>query len=105
MIPLRLSHPPAPGAGDLVVSGAFALRPGRVHEICGPARRGLAVRVAGRLGGPVLWIRPAWQAERLNPDGICDLVWQAKKTLPHEPCLSVVEDIDFLNSESHQSMH
>ena len=74
MIPLRLSHPPAPGAGDLVVSGAFALRPGRVHEICGPARRGLALRVAGRLGGPVLWIRPAWQAERLNPDGICDLV-------------------------------
>ena len=74
MIPLRLSHPPSPGAGDLVVSGAFALRPGRVHEICGPARRGLALRVAGRLSGPVLWIRPAWQAERLNPDGICDLV-------------------------------
>jgi FlaA1/EpsC-like NDP-sugar epimerase len=41
-----------------------------------------------------------------NPtDGICDLVWQAKKTLPHEPSLSVVEDIDFLNSESHQPMH
>ena len=41
-----------------------------------------------------------------NPtDGICDLVWQAKNTLPYEPCLSVVEDIDFLNSESHQPMH
>ncbi|MFM5331300.1 polysaccharide biosynthesis protein [Aeromonas veronii] len=41
-----------------------------------------------------------------NPtDGICDLVWQAKNTLSHEPILSVVEDIDFLNSESHQPMH
>ncbi|HHQ4497080.1 TPA: polysaccharide biosynthesis protein [Aeromonas hydrophila] len=41
-----------------------------------------------------------------NPiDGICDLVWQAKNTLPHAPCPSVVEDIDFLNSESHQPMH
>ena len=61
-------------ASDLAATGDFALRPGRVHEFCGPARRGLALRVAGRLSGPVLWIRPAWQAERLNPDGICDLV-------------------------------
>jgi len=41
-----------------------------------------------------------------NPtDGICDLVWQAKNTLQHEPFLSAVEDIDFLDSESHQPMH
>lgn len=61
-------------ASDLSVTGDFALRPGRVHEICGPARRSLALRVAARLAGPVLWIRPVWQAERLNPDGICAVV-------------------------------
>ncbi|MGY3901501.1 polysaccharide biosynthesis protein [Aeromonas lusitana] len=41
-----------------------------------------------------------------NPtDGICDLVWKAKSTLHHEPHLTVVDEIDFLNSESHQPVH
>jgi FlaA1/EpsC-like NDP-sugar epimerase len=41
-----------------------------------------------------------------NPtDGICDLVWQAKNTLQHEPHLTMVDEIDFLNSETHQPAH
>ena len=44
--------------------------PGRAHEICGPARRSLAVWIAGRMTGPVLWIAPAWEGARLHPGGL-----------------------------------
>ena len=43
---------------------------GRVHELCGPARRSLAVRLAGRLTGPVLWFLPAWQGEKPAAQGL-----------------------------------
>jgi protein ImuA len=73
MHPLRLSRAggaqPAPQT-PIRINGAMALRPGRAHEICGPARRSLAAMVAARTTGPVLWIRPSWMAERLNPDGL-----------------------------------
>jgi protein ImuA len=54
--------------GDLVLERA------RVHEFCGPARRRLALKVAGAVMGPALWIRPAWVPGRLNPDGIHALI-------------------------------
>lgn len=68
----RQSHrkrtaPPVTFLGDL------ALQPARVHEFCGMARRRLALKVAGALQGPVMWIRPAWLPGRLNPDGFLDL--------------------------------
>jgi len=47
----------------------ISLRPGRVHEATGPARRSFALLAARATEGPVLWIQPAWTAERLNPDG------------------------------------
>jgi len=41
----------------------------RVHEVCGTARRRLALLAAGEMTGPIMWIKPAWMPGRLNPDG------------------------------------
>ncbi len=41
-----------------------------------------------------------------NPiDEICDLVWKAKMMLHNDPHLVVVDEIDFLDSETHQPVH
>lgn len=48
------------------------LQPGRAHEFCGPARRMLAVWMLAATTGPVLWIRPRWNRDRLNPLGLND---------------------------------
>ncbi|WP_366935317.1 hypothetical protein, partial [Amaricoccus sp.] len=61
-------RPPVTLAPDI----AFA--PGRAHEITGPARRALALLIAARTAGPVLWLGPAWSPEQLMGDGIADLV-------------------------------
>ena len=47
-----------------------ALPLGRVHEICGGARRTLAAMLAGATTGPVLWIQPAWGVERINGEAL-----------------------------------
>ncbi|PWR04029.1 hypothetical protein DKT77_02990 [Meridianimarinicoccus roseus] len=70
---LRLHMAPKRPVPHLPVLGDMTLRLGRVHEFCGPARRTLALRVAAKLDGPVIWIRPGWQAERLNPEGVLPL--------------------------------
>ena len=46
----------------------------RVHELCGPARRTLAVTVARALSGEVFWITPAWGLDRLHGDGLCRFI-------------------------------
>jgi protein ImuA len=46
------------------------IRPGRVHEATGPARRGFAAALAGRLAGPVLWIQEGRERDRLCPQGL-----------------------------------
>lgn len=53
--------------------GGLGLSVSRVHEFCGPARVPLAVLLMGQMVGPVIWILPGWQAERLYPDGIMPL--------------------------------
>lgn len=63
----RQSHRIRPAAQPLV--GETALAMGRTHEFCGPARRSLALRLAARTRGPVIWIAPSWGTTRLNPDG------------------------------------
>ncbi|MDT8854107.1 hypothetical protein RNZ50_03470 [Paracoccaceae bacterium Fryx2] len=50
--------------------GGLGLARGRVHEFCGMARRTLAAMVLAESSGPVIWIGPGWQAERLFPDGL-----------------------------------
>ena len=52
----------------------IALRLGRVHELCGRARRTLALAVAARVQGPVVWITGAGASEVLSPDGIATLI-------------------------------
>ncbi|MFN4058396.1 MAG: ImuA family protein [Roseinatronobacter sp.] len=61
-----LDTPPA-----LTLSDLLALAPGRAHELCGPARRVLALWLIALLSPqtPVLWLRPRWGVDRLYPPG------------------------------------
>ena len=56
---------PAPEAG-LRFLGDLALAPARVHEICGAARRTLALQIARAHNGHIFWIRPRWASDRLH---------------------------------------
>lgn len=63
----RAQHRPPPG---LSLLGDITLPLGRVHELCGRARRTLALMIAARAGAPVFWIAPSWGTDALNPDGM-----------------------------------
>ena len=65
-----LSRAPHSGRPALPVLGEMTLTLARAHELCGQARRTLALEVAAAREGPVLWIAPAWRAEWLNGDGV-----------------------------------
>jgi protein ImuA len=56
----------------------LAMARGRVHEICGPARRTLALLVAEAMPGEVFWIAPSWASDRLHGDGLAGLVEPAR---------------------------
>jgi protein ImuA len=70
--PIRQSQPLAPG---------ISLLRGRLHEVCGPARRSFAALVMAQTEGPVLWLHPAWQAERLFPAGLAQFADPARVIL------------------------
>ena len=100
------------------------LRRGRVHELCGPARRTLAAMTLGvdrgemdrdgmDPGGAVIWIAPGWQAERLMPHGLLpfadpgrlifahartevDLLWSMEEALRSGAAPIVVADLPFV---------
>ncbi|KAF0677587.1 ImuA family protein [Profundibacterium mesophilum] len=62
------------GAPSLRFAGSLGLRAGRLHELCGRARRTLALAVAARQHGPVFWIAPSWLRGGLNPEGMQALI-------------------------------
>ncbi|MBC2837087.1 ImuA family protein [Paragemmobacter straminiformis] len=69
-LPIQDQFGPRPKRASQPLAGGLELLRGRVHEGCGPARVVMAALLMGRSAGPVLWILPAWQGERLFPDGL-----------------------------------
>lgn len=65
-----LRHISGPQKPQLDLAPGLSLARGRVHEACGPARRTFATWLAGQTRGPVMWISPSWEADRLHPDGM-----------------------------------
>lgn len=68
-LPLLTRKPYRDAPGQVLV-GDLRLTQARVHEFCGPARRTLALIVAGRMQGPVFWIVSHWQGDHLLGDGV-----------------------------------
>ncbi|MEO1798365.1 MAG: hypothetical protein AAFR53_15345 [Pseudomonadota bacterium] len=54
--------------------GDLALETARVHELCGAARRTLALMVAAAMEGPVFWVSPKWNVDRLHAEGVADFI-------------------------------
>lgn len=80
---LRAQHPllrraPHKDRDALRLLGHLPLVKSRVHECCGPARRSFAIWLAQQTAGPLLWIRPNWTQDRLNPDGFSHLIDPAR---------------------------
>lgn len=70
MITSPLTRRPSRTLRETSVSEEIRFVHGRVHEICGPARRTLALRVAAALTGPILWLRPGWERDQIAADGM-----------------------------------
>ncbi len=95
---------------ELALAPGIGFAKARVHELAGSARRTLAVMLAGRAEGTVLWIAPAWAPERLHPEGLHefldagrlllvlprrseDLLWTAEEALRSGLVPLVVADL------------
>lgn len=89
---------PLPDRPALLLADGMAFRTGRVHELCGRARRVLAAMICGAAKGPVIWAQSAWERDQLYPPGLVpfcdpgqilvargrkpvDLLWTLEETL------------------------
>ncbi|MFZ7093482.1 ImuA family protein [Primorskyibacter sp. 2E233] len=73
----RRPHHPPPA---LELWDGVRLPYARVHEVCGRARRTLALRLAAKAGGPVFWIAQERGGGALNPDGMVPLIGPGQVT-------------------------
>ncbi|MEP4980003.1 hypothetical protein [Ascidiaceihabitans sp.] len=70
---------PAPcGLQLLAAATDMSLPYGRLHEACGTARQRFGLWLAARTKGPVLWITPEWNTDRLHACGVADIVNPAR---------------------------
>jgi protein ImuA len=69
---------PLHGLPDLAL-----IRPGRMHEATGPGRLAFAAALAGRLTGPVLWVRESRTRDTLCPQGLAAFFDPARLVLAH----------------------
>ena len=76
-LPIQAQAAPRPQDLQPLV-GELTLRRGRVHEACGPARVRLAALVMAKGDGPVIWVRPGWASDRLNPAGLQEMANPAR---------------------------
>ncbi len=74
----------------LVPVAPMRLALARAHEICGQARRTLALAAATAVAGPVYWIQPAWRLERLNCAAVAEWIDPGRLVFVHPPR---VEDV------------
>ena len=73
------THAHRPAASQPFV-GDLSLVKGRVHEFCGAARRTLAMLLARKMQGRVLWIRAGWVPDLLNMDGVLSYIDPSRLT-------------------------
>ncbi|SHJ66157.1 protein ImuA [Palleronia salina] len=105
----RGPHRPDAAPG-LAIAGDLRLAAGRVHELCGISRRMLALAIAARATGPVLWIAPGHVTVQPNPCGFApwldparllhvradhdrDLLWVMEESLRSGAAPTVVADL------------
>ena len=69
---------PLHGLPDLAL-----IRPGRMHEATGPGRLAFAAALAGRLSGPVLWVRESRSRDTLCPQGLAAFFDPGRLVLAH----------------------
>lgn len=72
------------------------LCPGRVHEVTGHGRLAFALALAGRLAGPVLWVRDARERDGLYAPGLAAFLDPARLVLARPtgplPVLQAIEE-------------
>jgi len=78
-----LSRTPMRSGPTLSLHRDISLPLGRLHEACGAGRYSFALWLAGQMQGPVLWIAPDWQKDRLNPDGMMPFADPARFLYAH----------------------
>lgn len=92
-----LKRAPERSFPELTLTEGISLRLGRLHEVCGTARRSFAMWLAAKTAGPIFWVCPPWMPDQLFPRGMARFVDPGRFTLvaPHkaEDVLWTLEEV------------